>query len=180
MTPDEKFLREVALYDKAQNILNEMLEECAKDMISVGIPVQKDKIINIGLANVPNTHALCCFKETEDGTRYIIAIRKTMMYHLDDEVVMANVKNSIYHELLHTCPKATTHNKTFMKWSGVCDKKLGTRTRLYMEDAIYYNTTKNKGFAYVCPHCGNVYVSTDIFAEEIDCELCGTVMERKR
>mgnify|MGYP003305075682 CR=1 FL=1 len=178
MTKADKLFREVNLYNDAMLKINEMMNECISDMIAAGIPVQKDKILNIGLANISNTHALCCFKETENGIRFVIAIKKTMMYHLNNEVVMTNVKNSIYHELLHTCPDCKSHNENFMKWSEICDKKIGTRTRCYMEDPIYYNKTKFKGFIYVCPECGNTYISTDVFAEKIYCELCNNVMER--
>ena len=179
MTKADKLFQEVVLYDRANAMLNNFLNECISDMIAVGIPVQKDKIIKIGLANIKDTHAVCCFKEIDGEINFIIAIKKTMMYHLDDEVVMANVKNSIYHELIHTCAGATSHNEIFMKWSVVCDRELNTHTRRYIEDVFYYNKTKKKGFLYVCPDCGNEYISAKTFVEKIDCELCGKTMEKE-
>lgn len=180
MTKADKMFREVTLYNDAMNRLNELLEECANDMFSVGIPVQKDKILNIGLATIPNTHAVCCFKKIDGITHFIIAIKKNMMYHLNDKVVMANVKNSIYHELIHTCPRCTSHNKTFLKWAHICDMTLGTQTLVYLEDVFYYNKTTNNGVVYVCPECGNTYVSNGVFAEDISCEICKHTMQKQQ
>lgn len=171
---------ELAVLQKAKKILDTMLEECLNEMISAGIPVQKDKIITIGLASFNKTHALCSFREIGNETYFIIAIRKDMLYYLEDDVVMANVKNSVYHELIHTCPDCRSHNDEFMKWSSICDKKLGTKTRMYMEDAFYYNKKPvESGITYVCRECGNIYISDGVFANDITCELCEEVMTRK-
>ena len=175
---EEKLLREAALYDRAKTILREMIEECASDMISVGIPIQQDKIVDFGLADTKKRHAVCWFDERSDG--YIIGVHKKIVRHLDDSVVLANLKNSVYHELLHTIPGATSHNEVFLKWAIACDEQLGTETRVFKEAPIYYHKKNAKAFTYVCPHCGFTYVSAEVVEAPIAfaCPICETVMSK--
>lgn len=170
--------REYKLYNQATQAIHTMLDECANNMISVGIPIQKDKILDIVLATISGAQAVCWFKNSDD-TNFIIGIRKQMMNYLDDMEVMSNVKNSIYHELLHTIKGASSHNEIFKKWSEICDELLYTRVNQCMENAVFYHTSKRTTYQYTCPNCGFSYISTKNNLE-CTCSGCGRIIKNAK
>lgn len=162
---------------KATKMLENMMNSCANDMIAVGIPVRIDRIMKVVLATIRGTRACCFYKTMDDGEKsFMICIHKKMAKYMDNDAVMANVKNSMYHELLHTVANCHEgHNEDWVKWSMICDEKLGTHTRRHMEDKIYYNPNA-RHIVYTCPHCGNEYWAVRE-VEDTSCEICGHEMK---
>lgn len=164
---------------KAQKMLIKMMNECIEDMLAVGIPVQKDRIQHIALLKLNGTQAGCYFKPANDGQlTFLIAIHDLFANHLDDEIVVANVKNAIYHELLHTCPNAQEHNDTWLELAVKCDNTLGTTTRRFLERCFFYNTCKKPPIVYRCTHCGYEYYGANNIGENLTCEVCGDILVR--
>ena len=161
---------------RASKTLNNMMKTCANDMVACGIPVRADRVIKVNVTNLKGTRACCFFKQNADGEMsFMICIDKKVLKHLDNDAVMANVKNSMYHELLHTCEGCHNgHGAEFVKWSKVCDKNLGTHTLRHMEEKVYYNPNA-RHIVYVCPHCGNEYWAVK-GVDDTTCEICGAEM----
>lgn len=163
----------------ARKRLRTIIADCVKDMKEAGIPIQDKRIVGIGIQKLAGTRAACYFTMAEDGLDvFYIYIHEKIINHLNDEAVWANVKNSIYHELLHTCDDCREHNHHWMKWSKVCDDKLGTHTRRHIEEKLYYNPSL-KPIVYHCNGCGNEYWATSKLSDNnCDCELCANDMIR--
>ena len=162
---------------RESKILNNMMTVCANNMVVAGIPVRANQVLKVNVTNLKGTRACCFYKKTADGDMvYMICINKKVLKYLDNDAVMANVENSMYHELLHTIVGCNDgHNEEWVKWSKVCDEKLGTSTRRHMEDKIYYNPN-TRYTVYTCPHCGNEYWAVKTI-DDNTCEICGAEME---
>ena len=159
---------------ETKKLLREMMYSCAKDMLAVGIPVQIDCIIGIDILSLKGTRACCYCKKVDAKDTFVIGVHKKLLKYIDDEEVIKNVKNSMYHELLHTCKNSQDHGKEWMKWSKICDEKLHTHTRRHLEEKIYYQPN-TKHIVYTCPNCGNEYWAVKKI-EDTSCELCGSNM----
>lgn len=158
---------------KAHETLEKMLYECAIDMVNVGLPIQTEKIDGIYIQKVKDTHAVCSFRTDENGElTFSIIIDETFAKYMDDEVVIANIKNSIYHELLHTCPECQNHNDNWLNLAIECDAKLGTHTRTRQDDEIYYNRAQGMEIAtYSCKHCGFTFSTIRDYGKYIICPI---------
>ena len=165
-------------YKKATVVIKELLSECIEDMIAHHIPIRPDNVRGIYLGKLSDTRACCYIRYLENGYPSVgIIISDKITKYLEDPIVIKNVKNSIYHELIHTCVNADSHNETFIHWSNVCDNALGTHTRWHMERPIYYNTRKKAPVVYECPKCKATYFATAP-REEMICEFCSLEMIR--
>ena len=163
----------------AKKLIRQMLDDCSRRMLEVGIPIQSDRVLDICLMKLSGTRAVCYGKKADDGKmNFVIAIEETFVHHLDKPRVVEHVRNSIVHELLHTCPDCQDgHKGDFVRWSKFCDEKLGTRTLVHMESPVYYQTRKSKPFVYQCKNCGNLYYAVKKL-EDTGCEICAEEMER--
>ena len=162
----------------ATEMLEVMIRDCANDMIAVGIPVRADRIYEINIRPIRGTRA-CVFFGTnlDDGLMsFSLCIHNKMLQNLDNAYAIANIKNSIYHELLHTCENCQSHNDEWMKWSKYCDEKLGTNTRLHLEEDVYYSADVAY-VTYVCPVCGSKYLASNEHSM-IHCSFCENNMHK--
>ena len=171
----EHMEKELFVTQKLKNLVN----ECSKDMQEAGIPIRNNRIVGTDVKKLLGTRAACYFTLAEDGLYiFYIYIHDKIIKYWNDETVWANVKNSIYHELLHTCDDCQSHNDEWMKWSKVCDDKLETHTRRHMEEKLYYNPSLTP-VIYRCPECGNEYWAVkELAKEDCNCELCANDMVR--
>ena len=158
--------------ERAMKVLEDMLKECAKELMSLDIPIRIDRVRGIHLISLKNTLAGCYYRESSGGSEFIIAIHTSFVKYMDDPAVLENVRNSIRHELIHTCANTQEHNGTWLYWANKCDKILGSSTRIFMEEEIYYNIHDVAPFIYRCDECGFEYHSTRNDFEEIHCDIC--------
>lgn len=158
---------------KAHKILKEMLVECATNMVNAGIPIQTEKVNGIYVQKVKGAQAFCAFVPTEkDDVTFSIIIDEEFANHMCDDVVIANVKDSIYHELLHTCENCQTHNEDWLEVAVKCDAKLGSHTRTRQDDEIYYNIAQEmEVFTYECEHCGFRFDTVKDYGRYVICPI---------
>ena len=158
---------------KATTIIADMMYDCVQDMLNVGIPVQADNILDIRLMPLHDTQAGCFYRTSSNGEmEFILAIHDDFVRYMDDTVVLENVKNSIYHELLHTCPNAQEHNQTWLQLAVQCDELISSKTRVYQEREIYYNVSNDVAYIYRCDDCGFEYHSVSDEFEHMQCDIC--------
>ena len=127
-----KTFEQIEMEVRAYDMLNNMMHECANDMLGVGIPVHPEQVKNIHIGTVKGSRAACFYRMGADARyAFIISIDKGFLKHMDNNAVMANVKESMYHELLHTCDGCQTHNAAFLEISTassrqICNKSSST------------------------------------------------------
>lgn len=165
----------------ADKLIRRMLDNCARRMLDAGIPIRPDRVLSITLMKLSGTRAICYGKKEDDGElSFVIGIDEKIINHMDKPRVVEHVRNSVFHELLHTCRDCQEgHNEEFVRWSKFCDEKLGTRTLVHMESPVYYQTRKSKPVVYQCENCGNIYYAVKKL-EDTGCEICSGEMERIR
>ena len=91
---------------------------------------------------------------------------------------MKHVKNTIYHELLHTIVGCCEHNSDFVMFAKICDETFGTHTLRCMEGETYYDENHKPGSHYICPICGMEYIYDDDGEFECECQICGKSMRK--
>jgi hypothetical protein len=163
---------------KTHKFIKETYVKCVSNLKRIGVPVQDDCIIDVVLRQLPKTQA-CCYYKTDETNKmiFLLSFDEKLVEHIEDVEVVNNFENSMYHELIHTCPDAQNHNDIWLKWANLCDEKLNTKTKRFCEDNIYYNTTHNDVITYKCDECGHEYCTTIMFENDIFCEICGRKMK---
>lgn len=157
--------------EESQEIIKRLLAECIADERAANIPIRYDLIEYISFDKIVRSHAECRYVEDDDGTRqYRIYVHERFIRYHNDERVIANVKNDVYHELLHTIDGTNGHCDEFIKWSQYCDEKLGTHTRRFIDTPMYYHPKMKPKAFYKCGKCGSEYwASREI---DFDCIYC--------
>lgn len=162
---------------KTDKFIKKTYAECVSNLKKIGIPIQEDCILDVNLGQLPKTQAGCYYKIDYTGKMvFFILFNEKIVEHIDDAETQKNLKYSMYHELIHTCPNAQEHNDVWIKWANLCDEKLNTKTKRFCEDNIYYNITCESIVTYKCDKCGHEYCTTKKFNKDIFCEICGEEM----
>ena len=168
------------LATRAFDFYLDILWNCADDMVNAGIPVRCDKIVDFGIYPIDWTRAFCQEQknETTGETEFGIYIDYNAIFHMNDTRVVANIKDVICHELLHTCNGCMTHNKNFLRYARLCDKMLGTHTLRHLDKTAYYNPDRTIKSRFVCEKCGFEHVLSYDCNGDCECEICGHRMTR--
>lgn len=88
--------------------LNTALEECRKTLDSLGIRYAQNSEIIID-SRLKRCWGSC--RKRKDGG-YVIKISALLM---EEDVPLDSLKDTLYHELLHTAPGAMSHRKTWLQ-----------------------------------------------------------------
>ena len=173
-------MQEIELKVKVHEKIKKLMQDCINDMVNIGIPVQIKKIEGIFLGSLKNALAVCRYDKVDnDCVNFNIIISDKIVKHMNDEVVVANVKNSIYHELLHTCPDCQMgHNDIWLEYAVMCDNKLNTKTRTRLDEKVYLNRAKGEIFTYKCKHCGFEYKTVENIGQFIKCPIDKELIEK--
>lgn len=179
--------------------LNQLFNECIKELKSIGIDVENGNIgeISISLAKRKAKRYGCCKQENPDTKYYHIEKRgryKVKVYDkfkkhnieiskwvmdLDDEII----KNTIIHEIIHCFPGCNNHGINFKKYATYINQKLGygiTRLGNKEEDFKKSNlefAPENLNYKYKieCIDCGQVFFRQRLvknFVKKFRCGKC--------
>lgn len=97
--------------------LNKIARECMEELDSIGIP------FSIVLEWTINTRAKKRWGQCRKiNGYYFININEDL---LREDSSLAGLKNTIIHELLHTCPGCMAHNAMWNKWASKVHRELG-------------------------------------------------------
>ena len=126
-----------------------ILEECLTEIKSLGIPV--GEIESIQWANIENGWGHCDICDVGDTLKYILYISNT---YLDESISIKELRATICHEILHTCPRCWGHGKTWVKYALKVDAKYGYGISIYKTGYDIINSESPIIHKMVCPNCG--------------------------
>lgn len=132
--------------------LDPIIKECCRTLDALGIPYAKNHSILID-SRLKRCWGSC--RKNQDGS-YTIKLSPSL---LDKKIPVDSLKDTLYHELLHTAPNAMSHRKTWLQLA----QKVNQATGLHIKrstpaaekgiTADYANDPSVK-FLCVCKGCG--------------------------
>lgn len=131
--------------------LNRIYNECYKEVVSCGI--QPGNITDVSINTRATTRWGQCVKK--DG-HFTINISERL---LSDNIPDDGLKNTIIHEILHTCKDCQNHGKEWKKYASIINERYGYKIKRadtakekgVSEDDLFANA-KHK---FTCTNCGN-------------------------
>ncbi|MCI9177356.1 MAG: hypothetical protein HFJ28_01990 [Clostridia bacterium] len=165
-----------------QQKLNQLYNECIKELQSINIDMQDEKIvgkIEIKISKRANKRYGCCKQENPDPNYKTIQKRRNIHYErfqnhyieISSWVMQLNdniIKNTIIHELIHCIPYCNNHKAEFKKYAKYINQNLG-----------YQITTRgNKKQDYQASNLE--YEEEENYKYKIKCTKCEQVIYRKR
>ena len=102
--------------------LNQWLREEQDNLIVIGIPVSRDICPEIRLSKATSWYGQCQQNRVYQGRRYKFVI-SISAYHLQSSE--RAIRNTIIHELLHTCPGCLNHGAKWKKYADMVGQQFG-------------------------------------------------------
>ena len=183
--------------------LKELYNECVKELQSIGIEINEDKLgqININLAKRKASRYGCCKQEEPDKNEFHYIKRGRRKYKIYDKFLKHNIeiskwvmdldeniiKNTIIHEIIHCFPYCNNHGKEFKKYAKYINEKLpynitrlGNKKEDFKKSNQEYNEENNYKYKIVCKKCGYVYLRKRLkknFTNKYRCGICNGKLE---
>ena len=161
-----------------ENKLQELYEECIKELKEIGIDLTKldTGSIDIKLSNRSKKNYGYC-KQEEPDKKFCKRVKKrrrivwecnkfnkhtivisSWVLNLDEKII----KNTIMHELIHCIPYCNNHGKMFKYYAEIINNKLGySISRIGNKEKDYQNSNleyekeiKNYKYEVICQNCG--------------------------
>lgn len=128
--------------------LSKYFVECKKELDGIGIPYSKNIMSCTVNYRAKSRWGQC----RRRGGTYSINISNRL---LADNVPAKSLKQTIIHELLHTCPGCMKHTGDWKKWADVVNRKLGYHvSRLSSaEDLGVHDSVSPWKYTVVCTNC---------------------------
>lgn len=157
--------------------LNKLYKECLEELDSIGIEYGKIDSITV------NTRAKTRFGQCRivknakewENRRYSINISAIL---LNDTVSDESVKNTIIHEILHTCRNSFTHKEQWKRNTYKVKKYLGYDIKRSSSDEEkgIGRLVQDEDYRYIyeCPSCGQVVkrMRASNFLDRYKCGRC--------
>ena len=171
--------------------LHQWLWEERDKLIDIGIPVSSNICPEIRFSKATSWYGQCQQNKVFQGKRYRFQI-SISEYHLQSSE--RAIRNTLIHELLHTCPGCLNHGPKWKNYTAFVQKRLGynivrsggdkdkdsAMEQMREEKRAGYRTK----YLLVCTRCGQEIVryrrsSVVLHPEKYRCK-CGGKIERKR
>lgn len=141
--------------------LNKLYKECLEELDSIGIEYGKIDSITVN-TRAKKRFGQCRIEKNAkewENRRYSINISAIL---LNDTVSDESVKNTIIHEILHTCRNSFTHKEQWKRNTYKVKKYLG------------YDIKRSSCYIYKCPSCGQVVkrMRASNFLDRYKCGRC--------
>lgn len=75
---------------------------------------------------------------------------------LNDNCPLIELKETIVHKLIHTCPRCGIHGKTWMKYAKIMNEKYGYELTMSKDDDAIFHKDKPILRQYVCTKCNSI------------------------
>lgn len=137
--------------------LQKVYIECVQELRGIGMDIS-NKIVKVCTnGRLKTTLGRCC-RDRRSGN-YTIEVNLCM---LADGVEIASTKNTIIHELLHTCPGCMNHGNEWRRRGDMVKQKLGydisrCESKSELEAAGVKVAEAEYKYALVCQSCGYQY-----------------------
>lgn len=137
--------------------LNKLFEDCMMELKSINIDVS-NKITEVKVNGRLRTTMGMCYRNNRTKT-YSIAINPALLADSADEM---EVKDTIIHEILHTCPNSFNHGYEWKLRADKVNRKLGYHVSTYanrkeVEAKGIQLKIEDWKYALKCVECGNQY-----------------------
>lgn len=156
-----------------------LFREVKKDAISLDIPFNDiaDVIIS---KRAKRRFGSCKYNEEDDA--YYISVSE---FILDDNVPIWPIKETLMHELIHSCDGCMNHGDEFKKWANIAGK-LGykvTRTKNRADFNLKNRELPPTKYSISCTKCGHTYHRSKMCKlvktpERFRCGECGNRLIR--
>lgn len=181
--------------------LNNIYNECLKELKDIGIDILNNKnvgIIDINISKRNNKRYGCCKQEEPDRSSKIVekkGFKKIVKYQIYKKhhieispwVLKLNndiIKNTIIHELIHCLPYCNNHGKEFKKYAKYINQNLGyniatlgNKKEDYIKSNIQYNENELYKYKIICNKCGQEFYRKRLnknFLRKYRCGKCGS------
>ena len=112
---------EVNETSRFQSFGDKLLKECIETMKKDGVPISSSISPRVTLSRSKKTDCQCRRNRSKDPQYdFTIALSKYMLSNTE-----RSLRNTLYHELIHTVPAAQDHKSTWQKWAKYVSEKLG-------------------------------------------------------
>lgn len=174
--------------------LNRYANECIEDMKSLGIDVPPIEKFTV------NTRAKSRFGQctyNRKTNQYSIEICSDLV---DDECNVLALRETIFHELIHTLPNCMNHGVEFKKYADMINKRYYVNIKRTSTDEEKYgriyaqkvadrraqSKKPPKKYELFCEHCGKIRASKECsrmpkwyaHTERYKCSVCGGKLEK--
>ncbi len=133
--------------------LQSYIDTCLKEVEEAGIKHGDIKKVSVNNRAIKR-YGMCSYQK--DGT-FSIEISK---YLLDERIPEIELKNTIVHEILHTCKGCMNHGNTWKRNANLMNKKYGyrlTRVRTCKEFTKIVEEEQPYKYIVRCTKCGYEY-----------------------
>lgn len=135
--------------------LNQMLEDCKKELTSVGYDEVQNKYYSVSINSRFRKKLGCCSYDKKSYF-YKIQISKIFM-----EISPDKVKNTMMHELIHSIDGCMNHGPKFQYLASLVNSNFGYNVRTHSdvpEYSKYLNNTKQYKYKLLCNTCGKEWL----------------------
>lgn len=138
--------------------LNALYSDCVRELLSIGMDIS-DHIVSVSINKRLSRALGRCILKTQYGEKlYSIEVQPCM---LEDSVEERTTKNTIIHELIHTCPGAFNHGYEFQRRARQVNALLGYSVSTTTDVSVLASagvTLKQPHYRYacVCTRCGQI------------------------
>ena len=156
--------------------LQEIYKICVQECKNVDIPIRDDKVIKIEFTKeyAQESRGFCIMDN--DCNTFSIFINSI---YQEKDCPIEELKETIIHELIHTCPRCQSHGKIWMKYAKILNDKYGYELMTTKDYEAVFNKELPILHKYVCKTCGSffnlrveneTYFSKDMY---FCCSFCG-------
>lgn len=157
--------------------LHAVARDCLGTLSRLGIPVGIIREI------APDTRSRrrwgVCRKDADGTFRILISVRL-----LSDDAPLDALRDTLFHELLHTAPNCMNHTGNWKQYAERLNKELGLNiTRATTADSIGVPEDDRIRYRFVCRGCGTVQIryrscKFTNHPERYRCALCGGTFQQ--
>lgn len=108
---------------RTQEELDALFADCMAQLRAIGVPISESINPSIILSRTRASFGDCriVFRDSsESGYDYVIRLSKYTLANSE-----RSLRNTIYHELIHTVPGCLNHRKEWKKWAAYVSEQLG-------------------------------------------------------
>lgn len=134
--------------------LDSLMAGLCRELLALGIPVSGRLLPQVQVNTRAKRRLGCCFYQ---GGRYWIEVSDRV---LGDGALL---RQTLVHELLHTCPGCRDHGKRWKAYAGLVSEKLGFKIERTVSTGAQEGPLRHEEVKYI-----------------LECQSCGARIERMR